>query len=627
MEISVQPQLLRTSHELFNLAMKLLMECAIIVVSDKFFTSFLPDDLTPRHIKLIRLMAQEVVLLIFIVFFYAHYYISFIMIAAVIFIFGRIVYLWWKAPGQRECVYTGQGRVISKPLSYDYSVGGHDILFHSPQVYFNSETTKPHSQHMYQCTEDSVPKSSVVGLALRRSTGNTNKPKPYTGEKLLLRFQSTLRDGASCMSQSLHSRPLNKNRGNDVPVVGNLEPRETIPVHETPIFYPPAPSTTPPGLSNRGNNCFINSTVQCLTWIPGFVKCLPRFPSLKSVESVFLRNLHDVFILCHVVPDGKTQHMSVPITPLLSSISKLAPHLVAETGSNQYQQDAAEFLLWLLDCLHTILRNQSKGTSGIFTETNLENMRRNKEACLETINKTGSKDFWVLVEPMTNLSDLDWDLHWQEYSSSLYDLFLGQLLEARECQNCNRITMSIEYFTLLPLPLPDENKRDCTLVDCFINFGKVEELVSDNMVHCSCSKGDVLNPATRLALLSVVPKCLIIQLSRFSYNSTLHAALKNNAPVYFSRQLDLFPHTMKAKLAMELTETMMYELCGFLVHCGAQSTSYGHYIAFCKAKDKKWYCFNDEDVCHVTDDEIDSVIRSDTVSQNAYLLFYHRISQ
>ena len=391
------------------------------------------------------------------------------------------------------------------------------------------------------------------------------------------------------------------------------------------MFAPP--STTPPGLVNEGNTCFINSTLQCLNWTPGFIKLLPQFTGERSDTSLFLSKLNSVFLSCNQLPNGKSAYSPISTSALLSSISCLESRLVAPSNLPQYQQDTAEFLLWLLNYLHSTLRAQTEGQTGLhraLSEEEIEGKMREKRSCEDRINEIGSRDSLALQEPMSQLSELDWSLYWQGHSSTLYEIFMGQILEARECQNCRRVTVNTEYFTLLTLPIPVVKPGIClTLTQCFSRFSELEQLVKDNMITCSCASGSPssLSPASRLALLSILPQCLIIQLTRFTYSNTLHTAVKKDTLVYFPLVIDLFPFTMKAKLNSGYKETKLYHLHGFCVHSGAQSTSFGHYVAYCKAVNKQWYHYNDDRVVHVKD--IEGELESDFVLRNAYLLFYH----
>ena len=395
------------------------------------------------------------------------------------------------------------------------------------------------------------------------------------------------------------------------------------------IFNPHKPSTTPPGILNSGNTCFMNSILQCLTWTTGFTEIIPLVYSGSGDQSSFLKNLNAVLNQTHIVPDGVRIFSSIDTSELRSSIFQLAPHLTVAPGGGlrQPQQDAAEFLLWLLDTLHTILKQQTGGESVSQLPADNSEFLSRRQACLGELEKANSDDISSFRVPLVTLSEIDWQLHWQSNSSSLYDTFLGQLIEARECQKCKRMSVNVEYFTLLPLPVPSMEivHHEFGLQDCFRLFSNVEDLVQSNMLQCSCtialeSNGSSLTPGRRLAILSRPPKKLIVQLTRFSYDSVNNVPLKNMTPVAIPLVFDLFPYTMEAKLSCESPMSVTYQLYAFCSHTGGQSTSHGHYVAHCQTSNGMWYCFNDRNVTHIQD--IHSELKSNFVLRNAYLLFY-----
>ena len=119
-------------------------------------------------------------------------------------------------------------------------------------------------------------------------------------------------------------------------------------------------SNRPAGLKNEGQNlCFMNSVVQCLSRSPCLVKDLSR--EMKNdidcsvAESVLLSSLAELLTLCSDKP-GK--HKVLDPAAFQEAVSVLNGHLVAPPGERQCQQDAAEFVMWLMDTLTSILNKK-----------------------------------------------------------------------------------------------------------------------------------------------------------------------------------------------------------------------------------------------------------------------------
>lgn len=394
------------------------------------------------------------------------------------------------------------------------------------------------------------------------------------------------------------------------------------------------PSQCPPGISNSGNVCFINSTLQALAWTPGFIEKLKSTTEIQatlenSSKIELLKSLHSLLDKCRVLPDGVSHFSTVTLSEFLKGVSELAPGLVASPqGSNrQFQQDASEFLLWLLDITECDAPHSGSQNSSEVCES----ATQRKDECHLLLYNASADDISTCRKPLSELAEADWTLQSNKGSFLTHDLFLGQMVEARECQNCKKMSVNVEYFTVLPLPIPQckEGSVRQSLTDCFNTFSTVEELNSSNMMVCSChSNGDKeelsLTPGRRLAMLSRLPKRMIIQLTRFSYNKELRRAQKNSTPISITMSIDVTPFLMESKLRTESAVTrkkpQVYSLYALCIHTGAQSTSFGHYVAYCRAANNVWYRFDDSYVSAVAD--MEQELQTAQVLQNAYLLFY-----
>jgi ubiquitin C-terminal hydrolase len=105
------------------------------------------------------------------------------------------------------------------------------------------------------------------------------------------------------------------------------------------------------------------------------------------------------------------------------------------------------------------------------------------------------------------------------------------------------------------------------------------------------------------------PIALTVHLKRFTYNWRRGGMDKVSKHIEFPERLDISPF-----MSQTTRKTARpYELYGVLVHMGGGCHS-GHYYAYVKNANGKWYCMDDDDVRPVS---IQTVMR-----ERAYMLFY-----
>lgn len=120
-------------------------------------------------------------------------------------------------------------------------------------------------------------------------------------------------------------------------------------------LFKPSP---PRGFHNLGNTCFLNATLQCLSHLPTFCQCIAMLPAANSQTERKLSNGEKFMVflrsLLRKVHGLDGEPKSSPYSPknIVRNISLLG-------GSNRgykfrpgRQEDAHEFLVHLLDCLH-----------------------------------------------------------------------------------------------------------------------------------------------------------------------------------------------------------------------------------------------------------------------------------
>ncbi|XP_006824629.1 ubiquitin carboxyl-terminal hydrolase 2-like [Saccoglossus kowalevskii] len=441
------------------------------------------------------------------------------------------------------------------------------------------------------------------------------------------------------------------------------------------------PANTPPGLQNRGQNlCFMNSVLQCLAHTPLLAAHFAnqvRPLSANQLESALVAAVGNLLEVLNVLP-GTTTSAAISTTAFRSATNRMMPSLIAnpDVGS-QSQQDASEFLTWLLSALQTILNNKYTLQNVVSDTTNTGNMlkfvygdlsdervRELKELCQKTIENANGLNNDSYADAITMLSDLEWLVYCRQNNSIIDEMFTGQFVDVRFCCKCSHISVSTEPFTVLPVAVPEQvaYRDQVKLKDCIATFSSTEELSGrDSLVcsHCCCSRekstprrserlqqmGKTSLDSKELAedekmesyasespisgqrrsLLRQLPECLIVQLMRFRYDSLRCRTYKKHTPITIPlNELDLSNLILDTVTNREpvINLRSAYYLYSLCLHLGGQSASCGHYVAYSKALDDNWYKFDDDYVTMVSN--MEDECNNDVIKENAYLLFFKR---
>ncbi|KIK67789.1 hypothetical protein GYMLUDRAFT_36569 [Collybiopsis luxurians FD-317 M1] len=177
----------------------------------------------------------------------------------------------------------------------------------------------------------------------------------------------------------------------------------------------------------------------------------------------------------------------------------------------------------------------------------------------------------------------------------VHKLFGGRLRSQVSCQSCGH--NSDTFDSMLDLSLDIHHSQ--TLKDALRKFVAPDYLRGADKYKCEkCNKH--VN-ATKRFTIHEAPVVLTVHLKRFS---PLGSKISNL--VTYDEQLSLDPYMSKGQYGPT------YSLYGVICHAGGGPHS-GHYYAFVKGKDNKWYEMNDESV---------STASPPTRNKNSYILFY-----
>lgn len=168
-------------------------------------------------------------------------------------------------------------------------------------------------------------------------------------------------------------------------------------------------------------------------------------------------------------------------------------------------------------------------------------------------------------------------------------IFKGVMKSAITCSTCHSQTTTTQPFYELNL-------------DCEKSLLADEMLEGSNQY--SCSNWMMLSDATKSWKIEIAPPILILNLNRFN-----RYGLKMKKNVDYPATLDLTPHVVNKKKVK-----LIYDLYALIIHEGRFSFR-GHYFAYVKGYNNKWYKWDDAKVSPVED--IDEILTS-----GPYILFY-----
>ena len=185
------------------------------------------------------------------------------------------------------------------------------------------------------------------------------------------------------------------------------------------------------GLANMGNTCYINSPIQCMSYLP-LVRSYLLSALYKALGDLNKDNplgtggklLEEFAELLRTMWSGAIGEKTP--TRFRMHLGKLQPQFA---GADQ--QDAQEFLNYVLDALH--------------------------EDCNRVIKKPyveGLEDDWVVKNVLPRVGDEAWRRYLRRNRSIMADVAMGQVLNTVTCPKCGFSSRNFDPFNLLSLPFP-----------------------------------------------------------------------------------------------------------------------------------------------------------------------------
>ncbi|KAJ8280785.1 hypothetical protein GJAV_G00058950 [Gymnothorax javanicus] len=453
--------------------------------------------------------------------------------------------------------------------------------------------TGGYSSYLSSSSPSPSSSSSMAALGRRRSVSQTDLARDLSS--LALGGESTS-SYSSSSSSGVGLRATHRSRLSDPPGESYAHTRSTyslLPRSSTQDSLGPSSiySSSPSreytsskavqgavGLRNLGNTCFMNSIIQCLS----NTRDLRDYCLHNSYRRDLNNNSPNTALMEEFAKLIQTLWSSsaceaVSPSEFKTQIQKYAPRFV---GYNQ--QDAQEFLRFLLDGLHN-------------------------EVNRVTVRPRGH------VEDFDHLPDDEkgkrmWNKYLEREDSRIVDLFVGQLKSSLTCSECGYCSTVFDPFWDLSLPITKKGYGEVSLTDCVRLFTKEDVLDGDEKPTCYRCKAR--RKCTKKFTIQKFPKILVLHLKRFSEARIRTSKLSTyvNFPM---KDLDL------REFGSENRTNAVYTLYAVSNHSG--TTMGGHYTAYCRnPTTDEWYTFNDSRVSPMSSSQVRS--------SDAYVLFYELAS-
>lgn len=328
------------------------------------------------------------------------------------------------------------------------------------------------------------------------------------------------------------------------------------------------------GLTNLGNTCFLNSCIQVLQQTYELHSIIDKAKTRDIPDTVILKEWNELRKAM------LTQDGVLSPNRFVHIVQSVAQQKGRELFTGWAQNDISEFLLFLIECMHTSC------SSSITIKINGKAENQTDERallCYRFLQSTYSKEY-----------------------SKIHELFYGTYVtEIAHPETKAILSSKAEHYFMLDVQLFYENQMATNIYQCLDLFVRPEVMTGENAwFNDTTQKKEEVH---RQVSFWNFPNVLVILLKRFLPDGQRKLQTHIDFPL---ENLDLSKYIKGYQSA-----SYIYDLFGVCNHMG--TVMGGHYTAYVKNRGDVWHHYNDTLVEPVLD-----VGR--IVSPSAYCLFYRK---
>jgi ubiquitin C-terminal hydrolase len=341
------------------------------------------------------------------------------------------------------------------------------------------------------------------------------------------------------------------------------------------------------GLANLGNTCFMNTCVQLLSHTPCFTELVEeKFDGVLKIKNRVDYDLFNQWNELRKVIWSK--NCTVSPGAWISAVQKTARIKDRDVFTGFAQNDMNECLLFIMDTFHNALSRKVKMTV--------------KGKPDNTTDELAVKSYEMIKQM--------YETDYSELLPMFYGIHVSLITDIQSQPGSPSSPLSVrpEPYFVLEVPIADHlNKvtQKTSLLACFDAYTARETLAGEEQWYNDATQR--YQDVHKQIKFWNFPDVLVVSLKRFDNRNR-----KINKLVEFPlTNLDLSRFVEGYN-----KESYVYDLYGVGNHTGGSMG--GHYFAYVRNANGKWYIFNDTQVAEIPETKI--------VSPRAYLLFYHKKS-